>query len=152
MRNKNVSRVNPLDFHCRLESTDCVRRILPLVSLLLIWAAAQSRAWVKARKWIPSLTDHFSSGRPWKCRKNSYFQGFGEHPPFAAGMAFCPRESIHLGCSPRAIGSQPHLYRGKYFDLLKEITNFLLLDGFYGLHLDGRSSFMWQDRVRRVEN
>lgn len=60
--------------------------------------------------------------------------------------------NIFLERIPKSIGSQQPLYCEKYFDLLKEITNFLLLDGFYGLYLDGWSCFMWQDRVRRIEN
>lgn len=51
--------------------------------------------------------------------------------------------NIFLERIPKSIGSQQPLHCEKYFDLLKEITNFLLLDGFYGLYLDGGSCFTW---------
>lgn len=38
--------------------------------------------------------------------------------------------NIFLERIPKAVGSQQPLHCEKYFDLLKEITSFLLLDGF----------------------
>ena len=95
----------------------------------------------------------FSPGLPRKCRKDPSFEGFVEHPHSSVVMKLCHRECIPTTYSQICRPHQQHLCSEKYFDLLKEHTNFLLLGSFSVLNSDGWSCFQWHKRViRRVEN